>query len=210
MVVGDFLQVKYFCRLYDQVGINIRHFQVMALGGTLTNINQDLTNALSTTSSVAYKQIIASLAKYFGLSVQILGATGWEAPWTSTFGQGFGTAVSGPLPLQTTGMITLKTGLTGKKNRGRVYVPFPSLGDVDSIDGTPITGYVNRLNILAQLWNDDYDIANSSPAFTATLRPQLYHPAVGNMTTITSAISRKRFATQRRRGNYGRTNPDPF
>jgi hypothetical protein len=109
-----------------------------------------------------------------------------------------GSNVSDLLPRQTCGIITLRTGIAGVKFRGRVYAPFPPESANDS-SGQPNAGYLTNLDALATLFDDVLTITVGADSLGLT--PVVYHRSDDTTTPITVAVSRPRWATQRRRNN---------
>jgi hypothetical protein len=129
-------------------------------------------------------------------------------PVGNTTGNGFGDNAGDALPRQTSGIISLVTALGGRKNRGRVYVPFPSETD-NAIAGHPTAGYVTALGDLAAILTGPY-IGVGAGGNTNDLQPVILHRVDGSVTPITGHFERSFWATQRRRGDFGRPNTGPF
>lgn len=125
--------------------------------------------------------------------------------------RGFGTGAAGdPLPKQVSGLIAFKTDYAGPKEQGRMYVPFPSEG-ANTVLGKPTAAYQLLLGTLAQEWIGRDTIVGASG--TAEMWPIIWHKEeVGqpNYSEITNVIARPYWATQMRRGDYGRTNLSPI
>jgi len=109
----------------------------------------------------------------------------------------------GILPGQVCGITSYRTLLTGRAYRGRHYLPFPSQANVDT-DGTPSTTYLTDANI----WQGKYRTYGplTVGAVTATFVPIVFHKASGTHTVIGDGFAKKKWATQRRRGDFGRLN----
>ena len=118
-----------------------------------------------------------------------------------------GTITGSITPSQVSGIGTWQTLQAGRGYRGRSYVPFPAASDVDT-DYTPKAAYVTRL---LTLLTDMFGTMSANPFVgalgQAVINPVLYHRATGGFTNVTNFVARKRWATQRRRGDYGRINP---
>lgn len=206
MDIGDIVQARFYCSKGDQASVTVRHWLTatkIGSGGTL----QDLADKLSTAMAPLFKALINSGATYVGCDTQILFPT-LGVPAQSVIGAGVGLTAGDPLPAQTAGLISFRTSLGGRKNRGRCYVPFPTEVDNDA-SGDPNAAYLVELfNLGAGL------VASYNPAGgagnTNRMDACIYHKSTHTTTAITSYLRRDRWATQRRRGGFGRPNSTPF
>ena len=111
------------------------------------------------------------------------------------------------LPTQTSGIITFNPAVTGRGRKGRIFVPFPKSSKLD-VDGTPTASYVidlqNYANALAI--GSTFPILGAGGG-SAVAVPTVYQRATDTHSDIATFLARKEWATQRRRGNYGRPNP---
>ena len=122
-----------------------------------------------------------------------------------------GTAGTTPIPTQVAGMVSFYCEDGGRKGRGRSYIPFPDQASNVAATDTPITAYVNNLDLFAAAVLGPNEI--SSGPNTLTLNGGLfdqYSPSIPVFRPFVTWISRRRWATQRKRGNYGRANANPF
>lgn len=209
LAVNDTIEIKLYSFCRDQLGINVLHYRVT--GGTnLTTV--DGVQA----ADFAFDQFATVLTNLMSDSADFVGTSFQKvrpAPATLAF---FSTAASVPgaivgdvLPLQSTGLITKRTDSIGRANRGRVYIPFPpeSLNDAA---GLPTLGYVNGLDTLAEKIMGPINVGTITDPFSITLAGVVYHRSAGGSTLITTTVSRRKWATQRRRGSYGKPNVNPF
>lgn len=118
-----------------------------------------------------------------------------------------GTDASLTVPTQVTGLCHLATVFAGPAGRGRYYIPFPGEDAVDT-DDTPTAAWV----AVWQAYFDANSITNviHNTAGTGEIRADmvLYHRATGTSTYLNSVYVKKMFATQKRRGDYGKLNAD--
>jgi len=115
-----------------------------------------------------------------------------------------GANASPTLPGQASYLISLYTNLAGRAYRGRNYVPFPMAVDQDT-DNTPKAAVVTALQAVANaLYIPQFITTGGGGTMTTT--PVIYHRETQDSTPIFSALVQKRYATQRRRGDYGRLN----
>lgn len=204
-ILNQYVEIKAYTYLDNQLGINVHYgyLDAMTAGPVASAAG---TNAISTYMAGLLKPIITSAALYLGVSVRQSGggiAGPWATVWSKT-AQGYGTGGADPLPKQATGLFTKITPIGGRSGRGRTYVPFPSTTDCEP-DGNPTAAYIVKLNSYATA------VSNVRPI------PGLFDIRFGLMRwntlasfkAVTDYSSRDRFATQRRRGDYGRVNAIP-
>lgn len=207
--VGDTMELKFFCRQAEQIGMNIFHLVVNAVtGGTQTD--QEIANALSLGFSVLYKQFMAADASYFGMQMARHVGTAYVPLTDSRSGSGAGTAGGMSLPRQAAGLCKLTTGGPGRKNRGRFYMPFPS-STYDSSGGLVSAPGVALIQQMGDSIRGPFlQTVPPTPLQDITLQAIIYHRTLDTFTRVTGAVARAVFATQRRRGSYGKPNADPF
>jgi hypothetical protein len=111
------------------------------------------------------------------------------------------------LPTQVSGIITKRSSFTGRANRGRIYFPFPATQSLDT-DETPKAAYVT----LIQAYADNIGALHSvtSAGGSANLTPIIVNRTLSHLVVWEDSLARKRWATQRRRGDFGRTNVLPW
>jgi hypothetical protein len=121
---------------------------------------------------------------------------------------GMGTFNDDNLPKQVCGLISKRGDVPGKHGRGRIYMPFPM--EVDSApDGRPTPGYIAANAAWAAL-----GLVVSTRSFAAgsvVWIPVIYrrsNPALSSY--ILSSHASEFWATQRKRGDYGRPNAIPI
>jgi hypothetical protein len=157
-----------------------------------------------------YKVLINNNAEYRGSSFKrVTAPLPANMPAFSVANAGVGIAGAVAAPKQTAGLIKLNTIYTGKHNRGRQYVPFPATADVAG-NGAPSAGYLIALGALAtQLTTSPFIIVVAGN--TASFEPVIWSPRpLSSVVPIVSFLAETHFATQRRRGDYGRVNVSPY
>jgi len=206
VILLDVIEATVVCRSTDQISLNRFFYKCTAFAGTgvhMQNVADDFDGAIH----AFYKDVLSIHAEYYGVMVRKV----WplkSVSYSTKSHLGVGTAAGDLLPRQVCGLVTKQTTGSGPANRGRVYMPFPAESCNDT-DSTPTADYKTDMNSLAAVLfaNQNY----GAGANTVTLAPCLYNGNVlGNVTIITGFDARPRFATQRRRGSYGRTNLPPF
>lgn len=202
---GDILQVRAWCVQGEQASVNTFHYTVGAV--TSSPDEGDMANGFDSIVEGHYKTIISNSSIYRGVQARVRNRTPLTiAQFTiDSAGAGAGGAVG--MARQVCGISSWYTAYAGASYRGRTYWPFPAVSeDVDP--GIPITAYVTALedfcgDLIA--FNHLTGIAGECD-LTLGLRtnkiPQLY--------PIRSFLSHQKWATQRRRGSYGRGNSSPI
>lgn len=195
----------------EQLGENIVFHRVTAVVGSPTDA--DVADNRSQAHSNEYKDWMCGNDEYIGVGVQVVGA-GAGPEMVSVVGTGAGTSGVVGLPPQTTGLIRFTTGIfligeTGKRYspRGRIYIPFPARTWMNN-QGSMTAAAVPRLEAIAQTFPLTQTITQRvghSVSLQMILRCKLNTVNV-NVTTRTPLQA---FATQRRRGAFGRRNPRP-
>lgn len=209
MAVGDVWQVKVYCRSGGQTAINVRHFRVASQNGTGATGLQVAT-FFDGLAATVYKAAISGLTEYRGVGAQQIKPTPPGLEWLSATLSGAGSGGASLLPEQVCGIITLNTGLAGRANRGRVYVPFPAEDKNSDTLAIPAAAYITLLDGVRLFWTTTRDVPDAVSANRSQLIPVIYHRAGGTTTDIVGGASRAKWATQRRRGNYGRPNVSPI
>lgn len=205
---GDRIEVRFYCWCEGakQLGINTVRFLIATAtpGGPIDS--QDFSEALSDNVAVLYKAVLDTSCKYLGLSVQDFPARTWY-PDFSNSSQGFGSVAGNDAPSQVSGLISFKTQYGKPSGRGRIYVPFPSVTS-NGADGLPTTAYLDELQVLASLFESTITVTMSSQIVTMNA---IVTNSTGTGPTkfINKATAVQKWATQRRRGSYGRLNTIP-
>jgi hypothetical protein len=115
-------------------------------------------------------------------------------------------SVANPTAAKQTALVITKTTLVGgKRGRGRMYLPPPGVSAID-LGGEPTAAY---LALAATFYGAVYGFSSLTigPA-NAVFIAAVHGKVILGFIAQTSFIVRPRFGTQRRRGAYGRPNPD--
>lgn len=206
--VGTVCLAKVVC--YDstnlQVGINTLWYAVTAITGVPAITDAQLAGYLDGNVSAAYKAWINNNCSYRGVSVQIMAPVEFIAV-NSIVGQGVGVGGATSLPNQVSGLLKFVTNKAGRAFRGRIYPPFPSTAWANA------NGELNAAG-LAALGVIDIAIPAAhtivSGANSATFQLVIWHRKTRTFDNVTATPPVGEFATQRRRGQLGRTNLLPF
>lgn len=209
---GQLWRSVVYARCGDQLGINVRHFQVISIAGApdmelIIPVVDDLIGSV-------LKNCMSEDAEFLGVTWQHINATPVLIPLTDPTGAGAGTVPSAVLPRQTSGICTLRSTTVGRAFRGRIYVPFPGTGTNMVVDGEsrPTADYVTDIGLYGLIF---VGLALYAEPLTPTNNIELQGVVVASGATVAttqldSVLPRPRWATQRRRGSYGATNLPPF
>jgi hypothetical protein len=120
---------------------------------------------------------------------------------------GAGTGGADAMSKQTTGMLSLNTDLKGPFNRGRVYMPFPAV-QADDGTGVPNAAYLLKLAAIGAIWTafQTVVVGGNPTSMRCTRWDNDVHPTQ----PYTEGIARPAWATQKRRGDYGKANKFPI
>ncbi len=198
-----------------QASVNTLHYTVASIGGVAAT-DSDVAVTLDSVVHVDYKALLSSTAVYRGVQAQILNSI---PPFLAFFAEQFTIAnfgvgsVAGPiLPPQTSGLISFSTARAGVAFRGRSYVSFPGQAD-DSGGGSPSASYTARLANLASDFGGGLAIAIAGRSATL-VRVLLHRKNKAGITPppdpVISFVGSRLWATQRRRGYFGRLNRSPI
>lgn len=208
MPIGDIYRVRAVMQKGQQIAFNVHHYRADGVLGTEAT-NTEIATQISAAWHTEYKAVMDNSATYYGVDCQRVRPLPPTFPGFSTADQGLGSiALSDLLPKQVSGIISWVTQFAGPGFRGRTYVAFPSEVDNDD-DGAPQPGYVTRLVALGGK-------IRLPPLITGvgggqiTLGHGVYRRVLQAFNPSIFGLARPRWATQRRRGDYGRINAPPF
>lgn len=206
-VAFDHVQVRVVCYTPTQISVNVLDYvvrsPVITLGATL----QEMANALANTFNPDYAAFMPSVARFRGVSVQDL-STPVSVPYTNVAHDTPGTNGATLAPTQTAGIIKKRTLSGGRKNQGRIYIGFPSQANIAASGGMNGAGLALLVNI-----RDTIDVSQTivGAGGTTTLDLVVWHRGGPFDYTLVSTMEPEdAWATQRRRGQYGRLNSVPF
>lgn len=212
---ADYVQVRAWTKDGDQASVQRMWYICDGTTGAGAT-DQQVADQLEALLAPLYKPIINNRASWAGLEVQVLSLGVWHAEVNSVVHAGSGTGGADALPKQTAGLVGWKTPRGGRAYRGRMYLPFPSVSH-DTGDGVPTAAYVTAASTLTDNWLTDNFFGTGGDS--VTLRPIIKHgptkgdppvPPVSPWTLITVGVTNNKWATQRRRGAYGRVNNSPI
>jgi hypothetical protein len=206
ILVNDVYELKVGCYCAGQAGINVSHWKCTASTGSGA-ADSDWALFADQMFAPFYKAAMAATANYYGVRTQRIAPLPVSVAVISATLTGVGTAGAIALPTQVSGIITLQTGLAGRGFRGRQYIPFPSTTSNDATLDTPTATYKGLIGGIGGRFGSSYNIGAGGN--TVTMQPVLWKRTLAFATNITAYRANQKWATQRRRGNYGQANAYP-
>ena len=200
MAVGDRYRVTFTSRLPGVNGLFTCHYRVASIvgpGATDVEIAQRFGALIPT----PLRAVMSNEASYLGVSVQRYHPTPPAVPAFSNTGSGVGSVVAPVLPPQTSGILTWRTLLAGRKYRGRSYIPFPAETSSTN-NGRPAAPYVADLNTLATALLGPIVVTGFAGDSTLWLIVQ-HRTVPANFTDVQLGLARDYWATVRRRSRAG-------
>lgn len=206
--VNELIQVTHWSRMADQAGLNIVHYKVTATSTTGGNALSRLAEAVVALSTgLSLRACMSAQATYQGFAIRTIKPT-LSVEYLDANQAGVGDVAGDALPKQTSGFFRKKSDVAGRRKSGRCYIPFPAEDD-STAAGMPSVDYQTRLatvaiSLVSQLSWGDAGVA--LPVIYQRARPGVLY---GSRTWTTYVVSGK-WATQRRRGAFGKANESPF
>lgn len=206
LTLTSIVQVRMWCTLAEQASVNTFYYGVSAIatpGATTLSLIQQLDIAIN----VNVKSSLPSDAVYNGLQSRDITQVPLLLMDAVTTTAGPGTDVSAAMGRQLCGIGRLATRNAGPKYRGRMYFPFPPIDD-DAVGGVPSNAYLAGLNTIFG------SMINLSPVTggggSASVFLGVFHRASRTITPSTTFHAEPKWATQKRRGSFGRANASPI
>lgn len=220
VTTGMALEITVPCTNNEQTSINVFHISCQIPGPTPVT-DADVANWFDGAWASGWRGILGPNSTYRGTGCRIMFGVPTFGMQVSGSGAGAGLSGTTDLPRQATGITSWKTDRSGRAERGRTYWPFPP-AVFDTGDGVPLGIYVTAVKTIADIYSS-VGVISVGPR-SSTFAAVLYHrafkgdpthvppipPRAASFDFITSYITRLKWATQRRRGSYGRANPPPF
>jgi len=207
MTVDDKIQCRIYCVAGDQVSVNVRHFKVTAVKTGAADLDE-LADAMSLRIAAVYRPWLAAAARYVGVALDLYNVVPpTVGPTTSIVGQGDGTGAGDMLPRQVAALIRFKNVRNGRHGRGRSYIPFGTEtrnGIGGKLDATGLA----TLDTIRAVLADPFKYF--TPGDETTLLPCVRDKTTNIFWAIVDSVSDDRWATQKRRGSFGRKNDIPF
>lgn len=210
LMAGDVVEVRAYCQDSEQVSVNSFYFAVE--GFAVTSTVADAAALSAGTIAPVLKPLLNNNAFYLGLTARVVNRPPLLAAEENTSGSGAGTGGAIALPRQVAGLISWYTERAGPGGRGRSYLPFPPAA-ADVLDGLPSAAYIIALQAFANALLTLEDFNTGGRTANAELVVYSRHSIVLPGThayEITLYVARNKWATQRRRGSFGKPNNAPF
>lgn len=204
LALGNIIEVVTYSQMQSQAGLFVRHYRVSAIAGTSGTLGA-VAVKMDSVIATALKPCLGNNAQYRGVGCRKIAPLPQSPAAYENGSAGVGGSVGAGQAKQVSGIISYTSLEGGRRGRGRNYIPFPCQNDNDT-DMTPIAGYVTRLQSLANVL---FSVQTTSGVNNVTLTPVIWHRETFDYTDITAATARDKWATQRRRGDYGRINTFP-
>lgn len=201
--IGDICEVRAWVVNAEQAAVNSYFFEITAASSS-SDTDQALSDAIDTIIAPKYKSALGSDSDYRGTQLYIVTRRPMPAYVSTTASAGFGTASGLTMGRQTSGLIAWRTAFAGPGFRGRTYFPFPTTGE-DASGAIPSNGYLTILNGLSTALT-----GGNSFGVAGTAKLSIFHRTTRTPTTVTSGAPIAKWATQKRRGSYGRANVSPI
>jgi len=206
LAVGQILEARAWVNDGNQASVNTFHYQVNVVGSPGAT---DLDVAVTLDAALAglYKPFLNNNATYRGVTVQIIRPLPIKIDVISVGAPGAGTGGAIASAHQVSGLTSWYTATAGRKGRGRTFWPFPPTA-FTSGDGTPTAGSVTIMDAIASAVFGYSTVVNGGRS--ATVQFGIYSRTLGTLTPVVTRITRGVWATQRKRGAYGRANVAPI
>ncbi len=202
--VGDVVEVKVYCEDLEQTSVTTTHWRVDAVNGFGVDM-QTLANDFNTAFGAEVPPGMANDVTMSGTGVRILAPVlSIEIESNNASFPGSGLGVS--LPRQTSGLLSVYADIPGPKGRGRMYIPFPA-ATFNTTSGIPTAAWVTHLDSIGTLVTTPF--VSGGGVDNIHLRPVLWHRSTRTSDDLSRFVSRQKWATQKRRGSYGKPNSPP-
>lgn len=205
IAAGAVLELAYATRQQAQMGYNVIHYRARVTTGQPTD--QDVVDAMDGLAAPLYKAYLPTAVTYWGTKGSVIFPLPRRAMVTQGSNRGAGTVNTDPLPKQVTLVITKQTNNAGRRYRGRTYLPFwgESQNDAGNRPTNAATAAAATIGVALLQAQVIIGVAG-----TVTIDPILWHRATQTYDIITQTRPGILWATQRRRGDFGRINDPDF
>lgn len=211
---NDLLRTRFWVKDGDQAAVNTMYFLMTGanVGGVT---DQDAADSLQVVFNPLYIAVLNNNAEWRGVQAQLV-TTPTSNPAIANTNPLVGTAGPIALPKQTSSLIQFQTLLAGRKYRGRIYIPFPATTAM-ALDGAPSATYLTNLGaIVTAISNLTFMVNVAGTKYIACQQVIPHFLKKGQVgpeeqpTLVASWSNSSRWATQRRRGAFGRQNLSPI
>lgn len=206
VAIGDVAKVSIIYKgATGEEAVNTFYYVVSTVGGTPAT-DHDIAQAFDGANAGTIQSCLPTDCKYDGVEVSLITYIPPFVTQKSGTGAGFGVWASISMGQQVSGIISWLTRLAGPKFRGRIFFPFPGISAI--LAGIPTAAYLAALGAVATAIFGF--TAVSVGGRTCGLLPVLWHRRTRTFDYISTANLPDKFATQKRRGNYGKNTQPPI
>lgn len=204
---GDLFELSAFCYYQGQAGINVTH--IACTFTDTSNLDmQDLVDDYEITLRPLYAAILPLSATFRGCTLRRIRSAKSATFYSSHTGT-VGTVDEDTLPTQLAPIIKLTANVAGRRGRGRLYLPFPPV--TANVLGSVAPGYVADAQDIADAYNtvrvhNDVDTIHVNHFSMAIRHANAPGSTDDTWDLVQTATALDKFATQRRRGRYGKPN----
>jgi len=209
IAVGDIIVSQTVCQAPGQISVSNRYWKCNLLTGVGTVTFKDFATFLAGAQVVDWTSVMWNSASFYGVQVRRafpLNDDRWQSD-VSFATPGTGGAL--PLPTQSCGLLAFRGDTLGKHGSGRLYFPFPASAMNTNTDA-PSVLYQGVLGSQGILMSTTQAVPGSVGTGIAQMTPVLFDRLTHTANTINAYFVRPAWATQRRRGAFGRLNSLPF
>lgn len=190
MALNDIFQMTVVGQLHGQTVMNTLHYKQLSSGPAPGSA---VMTAFRSLFEVSYLNCLSAEYELTTYAWQKIAPGAPEAPYVTPVGFTTGNGNANSLPSVVSAVITKRTLLAGKKNRGRIYVP-----------AVPVDFEINSKITLGAFGTYQALSAVLASQFTTSgavlFEPCVYHRSTKTSDPITSCLARDNLRTQRRRG----------
>lgn len=210
IVEGNIITLRLWSTWSNQAAVNTFHY-LMGVRTGLVDVN-GAALFFDTLLNVLVKAIMADSSTYRGLQCYV-NQLPLPQPGVSVVYAGVGTGSGLQMGAQICGLSRWQTAFAGPANRGRTYWPFPPAG-LDAAGGFPSTGYLSDLEAIQDALIGVSAVTQAGGGTidaTYIIRHGLNKAGIiPPPTPITTGLASGGWATQKRRGFFGRANTSPI
>jgi len=204
----DTVEVRVCAYTPSQIALNVLHYLCLSVSSAPPDYTM-IAIAFDTLFATNYKNFLGGNAAYRGVTAKRL--TSIQSIQYPAVG-GAGPAAGGATvcPTQVAGLITIRTRFGGSGYRGRVFLPFPASSYL-ATTGAPGAPIIALMGNIALSMGPSITITGG--AGSSCILQQVIRKRGGILTNDPQVIGytvQPKFATQRRRGQYGQPNVLPF
>lgn len=205
--VGDI--IRSLCIFKDNLQLAVLRQDHRITATTLGGVTlDDIALRMDGVTATPARTIIPLTCEYRGIVVESVSFPA-VLPGNSIVGYGFGITGSTPASHVTSRTVTKITLLRGRSFRGRFYLPFPPIDYYDlGNDGEPTAASNADYTAFVTAWcfSNSVTVGPASSSWT----PVVYSKKLATSQDVLTFRLNDKWASQHRRGDYGRTNLSPI